>query len=80
MNHSSSREFQCIVSELVYGLSYVILPFNVGHPFCLMDVSQWLDNLQPKPHKLCKYSIYLTYLLTGANKDSSRMVSHRVQY
>ena len=29
-------------------LSYVTLPFNVGRPFCLVDVSQWLHNLQPK--------------------------------
>ena len=36
-----------------YMNSYVTLPFNVGHPFCLMDVSQWLYNLQPKRHKLC---------------------------
>ena len=36
-------------------LSYVTLPFNVGRPFCLMDVSQWLHNFQPKRPKLCMH-------------------------
>ena len=38
--------------ELLYD---VTLPFNVGRPFCLMNVSQWLHNLQPKRHKRCMY-------------------------
>ena len=36
-------------------LSYVTLPFNVGRPFCLVDVSQWLHNLQPKHHRVCMH-------------------------
>ena len=26
-------------------LSYVTIAFNVARPFCLMDVSQWLQNV-----------------------------------
>ena len=38
-----------------YMNSYVTLSFTVGRPFCLMDVSQWLHNLQPKRHKRCMH-------------------------
>ena len=38
-----------------YMNSYVTLSFNVGRQFCLMDVSQWLHNLQPKRHKRCMH-------------------------
>ena len=49
-----SRDSGAEVRAIVL-LSYVTLPFNVGRPFCLMDVSQWLHNFQPKRPKLCMH-------------------------
>ena len=54
---SNSRKPIWATAELVYdwATSLGSLPFNVGRPFCLMDVSQWLHNLQPKRHKCCMH-------------------------
>ena len=46
-------------SRAIISLSYVTLPFNVGRPFCLMDVSQWLHNLQPKRHKRLMHNFFM---------------------
>ena len=51
-----------------YKNSYVTIAFNVARPFCLMDVSQWLQNLNESVTKvqnvacICRNNSYNIYI------------------
>ena len=67
--HATPADFPHLTHSY-YKNSYVTIAFNVARPFCRMDVSQWLQNLNESVTNvqnvacICRnnsYNIYIPY-------------------